>query len=198
MSDANGTLSVDQTTRLLRLYLSWPERLDEIEDAEAQSFYNWLVAKLDDLSLAETTGGLEGVKQFIIAHLDVIHAAWHSRPVSSDNERKEQRIPTSTQVFVVIYDCASDPSLEGASLLGIMMDMGRNGMHLESNVEIPAGSIVNLTVVHTGSPDTLYHLTGEVRWLSYSAETKHMGIMIFNFEDYQRWYTDYSLTFGRG
>lgn len=198
MSNTDGILSVDQISRLLRLYLSWPERLHETGDSEAARFYNWLVAQLDDSSLGETTAGLEGVQQFLKSNPDVIHAGLHFKPAeSSDNERKDQRVLTIIEVFVVIYDCASDPSLEGAALRGVMMDMGRNGMHLESKSEIPAGSIVNLTVVRAGSPNTLYNLTGEIRWVSHSADTNHIGILIFNFEDYQRWYNDFSLTFGR-
>lgn len=196
MSDNNDVLSIDQTTRLLRLYLSWPERVDELGDAEAERFFEWLGEQLDASSLIETTGGLAGVKQFLNTNVDVIAAGRDLKPSgTTENARKEHRIPTSTQVFVVVYDCTEDTSLEGCALRGMMIDMGRNGMRLESKVAIPASSIVSMTVAHSGTPVSLYHLTGEIRWVSQTAETNHMGVLIFNFEDYQKWESDFLSSF---
>ena len=196
MSEKNGTISIDQTTRLLRLYLSWPERVEEMGNVEAETFFEWLGAELDASTLVETTGGLAGVKLFLAANADVITAGRDLKPsTSTGNVRKEHRIPTSTQVFVVIYDCNEDTSLEGSAVRGMMIDMGRNGMRLESKVAIPASSIVSMTVAHSGSPINLYHLTGEIRWVSKSADTNHMGVLIFNFEDYQKWESDFLSSF---
>ena len=195
MSDDSNILSVDQTTSLLRLYLDWPEHVLQPGDAEAERFYRWLRSELDDAVLAEITSGLDGIKQFLKDNSDVVYAGRKLKKVEAheaNDVREDERIPTSTQVFVVIYDCAKDQSLEGTSLRGMMMDMARNGMRLESKKPIPVGSIVSLTVAHTGTPVTFSHLTGEVRWISHSEETNHIGIVIFKFEDYEKWRDHFS------
>jgi len=191
-------LTVDQTTQLMRLYLSWPELVDLKSEEEATLFYEWLATQVDKRALDEITSGVEGIEMFLQENKDVIGASRHfkhSEAIYSNNSREEERIPTSTQVFVVIYDCDKDPKLEGASLKAMMMDMGKNGMRLESKMAIPAGTIVTMTVAHTGTPLKLFHLTGEVRWVSEAHETNHMGMAIFNIEDYEIWRDYFSSSF---
>ena len=101
--------------------------------------------------------------------------------------REDARIAINTQVFSLIYDCAKDPSLEGTIVRGMMMDMARNGMRLETASAVPSGSILSMTVAQTGTVVTLYHLTGEVRWASSTAESHHLGVSIFNIEDFRQW-----------
>ena len=200
MSDDYEGLSVDQITSLMRLYLDWPEHIEQGGDVEAEQFYSWLGNELDDSDLEEITGGLNGVRQFLDENSEVIHAGRYLKNADAhrgDNIREDERIPTSTQVFVVIYDCAKDPSLEGTSLRGMMMDMARNGMRLESKMEIPVGSIVSMTVAHHGTPVTFSHLTGEVRWVSHTTETNHIGVVIFNIEDYKKWRDHFSSTMSK-
>ncbi len=196
MSD-DDLLSVDQITSLMRLYLDWPEHVEQTGDAEAERFYEWLGTELDDADLAETTSGLSGIKQFLEDNSDVVYAGRNLKKAEArdaNDLREDERIPASTLVFVVIYDCAKDQSLEGTSLRGMMMDMAKNGMRLESKKPIPVGSIVSLTVAHSGTPPgtpiSFSHLTGEVRWVSHAIaaeETNHIGIVIFNIEDYEKW-----------
>ncbi len=196
MAKADDILSVDQTTRLLRLYLSWPVHTSE---DEAREFYDWLENELDEKSLAEITGGVEGVELFLKTNSGVIAAGKEIKSAGSvghNNVRDEERISTNTPVFVVIYDCDKAPSLEGTSLNGMMMDMASNGMRLESEFAIPEGSIVTMTVV-SGSPITLYHLTGEVRWVSHTKKINQTGISIFNIEDYKMWRKRFESSFGQ-
>jgi hypothetical protein len=191
-------LTVDQTTQLMRLYLSWPELIDLKSDEEAILFYKWLATQVDEGALDEISGGLEGIELFLKENGEVIGASRHFKhndALYTNNSREEKRIPTSTQVFVVIYDCDKEPKLEGASLKAMMMDMGKNGMRLESKLPIPAGTIVTMTVAHTGTPLKLFHLTGEVRWVSESHETNHMGMAIFDIEDYATWREYFSSSF---
>ncbi len=185
MAKSEDILSVDKVTRLLRLFLKWPSQ----PSSGAQEFYNWLEGEFDEESLADLTGGIEGVNQFIEAHATVISAGRKLKAenrVSSEENREEERVSAVTAVFVVIYDCVESPSLEGESFNGLMMDMARNGMRLESDKVVPVNSIVTLAVV-SGSPVTLYHLTGEVRWTSQTDENSQIGISIFHIEDYEKW-----------
>ncbi len=195
MSD--DSLSVDQITSLMRLYLDWPEYVEQTGDVEAERFYEWLGNELDDLVLVEITGGLNGIKQFLKDNSDVVYAGRNLKKTETHNANnvlEDKRIPTSTQVFVVIHDCNKDQSLEGTSLRGMMMDMTRNGMRMESKMAIPVGSIISMTVAHTGTPLTFSHLTGEVHWISHAEETNHIGIVIFKIEDYEKWRSHFSPT----
>ena len=199
MDEEDNNLSIDQTARLLRMYLAWPVHSDQPTEAEAQAFYDWLAGELDEDSLAEITGGVDGVMQFLKANPDVISAGKQVKTADSENlrnSREEQRISTATPVFVVVYDCEKAPLLEGTSLNGMMMDMASNGMRLESEVAIPAGSIVTMTVV-SSSPVTLFHLTGEVRWISHTNEINQLGISIFDMEDYLLWQKHFGSSFGQ-
>ena len=65
MSDDNDMLTVDQITSLMRMYLDWPEHVEQTGDAEAERFYEWLGTELEDEVLAEITSGLDGIKQFL-------------------------------------------------------------------------------------------------------------------------------------
>jgi hypothetical protein len=199
MDESDNNLSIDQTARLLRLYLAWPVHSDKPAESEAQEFYDWLAEELDEASLAEITGGVEGVVRFLEANPIVISAAKQAKTAGSEklrNAREELRISTVSPVFVVVYDCEKAPLLEGTSLNGLMMDMARNGMRLESDVAVPAGSIVTMTVV-SDSPVTLYHLTGEVRWISQTNEINQIGISIFDMEDYVLWQQHFGASFGQ-
>jgi hypothetical protein len=183
-------LSVDQLSLLLRLYMDWPHHIDTNEDAEANEFYMWLASELDEAELQDITGGLGGVKSFIKSNPDVIPTARYLKnkgDARPRDVREEARIAINTQVFVLIYDCNKDPELEGRIVRGMMMDMARNGMRLETKLPIPPGTILSMTVAQTGSSITLYHLTGEVRWLSEGSDSNNIGISIFNIEDFRSW-----------
>ncbi len=183
-------LSVDQLSLLLRLYMDWPHHIDTNEDAEANEFYMWLASEFDEDELGDVTGGLDGIKSFIKSNPDVIPTARHLKtrgePKNSEG-REETRIAINTQVFVLIYDCDKEPALEGRIVRGMMMDMARNGMRLETKLPIPTGTILSMTVAQTASSITLYHLTGEVRWISHGSESHNIGISIFNIEDFRSW-----------
>lgn len=191
MVDNNG-LSIDQVFSLLRLYLDWPDYIDESHDQEANEFYLWLTQELEEAELADVTGGLEGVKHFINTNPEVLARARylkrhsHNGVVQADL-RQDTRIPVHTQAFFLIYDCTEDPSLEGTIVHGVLIDIARQGMRVETNIAVPAGTIISMTVAQTGSGVTLYNLTCEVRWSGRHSAAYHLGISIFNIEEYEKW-----------
>ena len=195
---ANGIeLTVDQLSSLLRLYLDWPKHISDQPDKEANEFHFWLSEQLDKEDLEDVTGGLDGTKHFIRSNPEVVAASKYIKSRDRQelsNEREEARVHINTQVFVLIYDCIKDVSLEGTIIRGMMMDMARNGMRMESNIAVPAGSILSMTVAQTGQMVTLYHLTGEVRWVASSEESNQLGISIFNIEDFGRWEEFFAMT----
>ena len=91
MSDDDGILSVDQITSLMRLYLDWPELVEQTGDAEAEQFYEWLGNELDDVVLV--TGGLNGVKQFLKDNLDVVYAGRNLKKMEAQNANNCHAIP---------------------------------------------------------------------------------------------------------
>jgi hypothetical protein len=196
MSDISP-LSVDQISVLLRLYLDWPEQVNKSPDDEANEFYIWLQSQFSEEELPDVTGGLDGLKYFIHSNMDVIPAARFLKgngAISRNSGRQDARIAINTQVFALVYDCTQDPSLEGKVFRGIMMDMARNGVRLEATLAVPAGSILSMTVAQTGTAVSLYHLTGEIRWQSTTPNASHLGISIFDIEDYQKWQDFYALS----
>ena len=189
-------LSVDQLSQLLREYLGWPEFFGENIETQAREFYLRLSSNLDPLDLQELTSGLPGIEYFLTSNQELVAACKYikSRDTrKSNNIREEARVHINTQVFALVYDCIKDVAIEGTIVRGIMMDMARTGMRIETTTPIPSGSILSMTVAHTGSTVTLYHLTGEVRWVTSTAESNHLGISIFNIEDFDLWQEFFSM-----
>lgn len=185
-----SALSVDQNRSLLRLYLGWPGKVDDGPEQEAAEFYAWLENELSADELQEIVGMPEEVTQFIVTHNKVLARArylkgWHE--AHEIEAREDPRTAVHTQVFFVVYDCASDPSIEGQIYRGIVLDTAPNGMRVESHHGVPQGAILAMTVVSTGQQMSAYHLTGEIRWHAEHSESHHMGVSIFNIEGFDRW-----------
>lgn len=185
--------SIDQLRAMLRFYLQWPGMPVDDEDAEeAEHFLEWMAFELGEQEANELSGGLDGVSYFIDNNTHVLTRAKHlkggkSPSMAGSNSRENARIPINTQMFSLIYDCSREPDLEGTVLRGILLDIAQNGMRIETNVSVPAGSILSITVAKFTSDTELYNLTGEVRWTSEHAEAFHVGISIFSIEDYKEW-----------
>ncbi len=191
MTAADNPLSVDQLSNLLRAYLDWPVYIEKGGDTEANEFYLWLADELDEAALPEFTGGLKGIKYFVNSNASVLSRARYLKRRDGQrntNVREDARIAINTQLFFLIYDCAREPQLEGTILHGAMLDLARNGMRLETTLAVPQGSVITMTVAQSGTGVTFYKLTGEVRWCTQiSGDTNHLGIAIFNIEDFRKW-----------
>ena len=183
-------LSVDQSRSLLRLYLSWPGRVDDGPKQEAAVFYAWLAEELTPDELEDVVGTPAEVEQFVVTNNKVLARARYLKGWNEGNvveAREEQRSAVHTQVFFVVYDCTTEPSIEGSIRRGIVLDTAPNGMRVECHRGVPQGAILAMTVVSTGQQMSAYHLTGEVRWDAEHSESHHMGISIFNIEGFERW-----------
>ncbi len=184
-------LSIDQTSGLLRLYLSWQKRIENNPDHEANEFYLWISEeKEDEDDLEATTGGLDGVKEFINQNEAILSGARYLkdlRETSDKDVREDVRISINTHLYFTVYDCTKNPELEGEILRGILLDMAPTGIRIETDVELPQGTIITMTVIQIGDGVTRYHLTGEVRWARPSGTVTHLGITIYEIEDNERW-----------
>jgi len=189
MSDAEP-VSVDLRRSLLRLYLSWPIRVDAGTNEEAIAFYEWLSQELTPDELEDLAGSQEDVTAFIQTFDRVLGRARYLkgwREATEEDAREDARSAIHTQVFFVVYDCVANPAMEGEIVRGIVLDTAKSGMRVETHLEVPAGSILAMTVVSTGQQMSPYHLTGEVRWHNELAESHHVGVSIFSVESYKRW-----------
>ena len=78
-------------------------------------------------------------------------------------------------------------SLSSSIFRGILLDMAPTGIRIETDVELPPGSIITMTVIQIGDGVTRYHLTGEARWARPSGNVTHLGVAIYEIEDNERW-----------
>lgn len=185
-------LSIDQRAGLLRLYLEWPQHISEGLDQEANEFYFWLSEQLDASELEDLSGGLKGIKAFMQMNPDVLSRARYLKGKTAASQsgrelREDTRVPINTQVFFLVYDCSEDPALEGRLIHGHIIDISLQGVRAETGLQVPANSILSMTIATLGSGVTTYKLTGQVRWSTAHAESKHLGISIFNIEDFKKW-----------
>ncbi len=195
MSDK--TLSVDQLVALLRLHLMWPDNRTLKPSDEANEFYLWLTHEMGQDEVLQNVGSLNDIKRFIEVYGNVLIRAQYIKSRLKDSQtdsRGEPRLDVNTQVFYLVYDCEKEPGLEGAIQRGLLLDIARNGMRVETNLPVPVGSILSLTVAQVAWDVRLYHLTGEVRWMSEHHDSYQLGVSVFNIEDYEDWQDFYDLT----
>ena len=194
---SNKTLNVDQLVGLLRLHLMWPENRTLKPSEEANEFYLWLTHELGQDEVAQNIGDLTDIKHFIDVYGSVLSRAQYIKSRLKEKQsdaRGEPRLDVNTQVFYLIYDSEKEPGLEGAIQRGLLLDIARNGMRIETSLPVPIGSILSLTVAQVGFDVRLYHLTGEVRWMSEYEDSYQLGVSVFNIEDYEDWQDFYDLT----
>ena len=189
-------LPLDLTSALLRLYLEWPENRTMSTNEEANEFYMWMQTELGD-EFSSLISNLGEVKQFIGTHHRVLSRAQYIKArlkEVSKNARNDPRVDIHTQVFFMVYDCQAEPALEGVIQRGVLLDIARNGMRIESKVPMPAGTVLSMTVAQVNWDVRLYHLTGETRWLVEQDDRYQSGISLFNIGDYKDWQEFYDLT----
>lgn len=184
-------ISQERTAKLLRFYLHWPMRYDDIDvSQEAELFYNWLKESYADLAIVQTLKDKSSIELFFKENRDVIAVSKQLKPARAtdiDSMRRETRITTSTQVFLVVAASETDSALAGVSLRGTALDITIQGMRVQLPQSVPAGSIVNMTVAPVGFPIVLFNLTGEIRWLSSNEDNHQIGIKIQSSDDFEKW-----------
>lgn len=188
-------VNVDRLRSLLRLYLSWPEKFDD--GNEVAEFHRWLKSEFDEGYIEDLVGSIEDIQAFFQENEGVLYRARHFKGWSVDADRDtrvDARVAINTQVLFLVYDCTRNTDYEGRIFRGIMLDMAKSGMRIETNEPVPEGAILSLSVVRAESGATMYNLTGEVRWSREHAEAAHIGISVFNIEDYANWQEFYDQT----
>lgn len=187
----SNPISQESVTKLLRFYLHWPQRYDDTGDnTEAELFYDWLKETYPDLAIVQSLKDKSFVEQFFSENKEVIAVSKELKPARQtefETMRKETRISTSTQVFIVVASGDGDSDLTGVSLRGTALDITIQGMRVQLPKSVPAGSIVNMTVAPVGFPIVLFNLIGEIRWQSSNEGNHQVGIKIQDTEDFDKW-----------
>ena len=190
-------LTRSKASKLLRLYLAWPLRFEAEPEAEAGLFYDWLRLNYADLSVVRSIRGSDDVANFLSSNPEVVEAAKFLKPAETrpDSVRRDRRVRTSTNVFVGVYECDSNPALIGQSLKGTAFDVTPSGLGVDLEEQVPVDAILNITVAPSGYPIVLYRMTGEVRWMRVCNGRNQHGIRMFDVDDAERWRDDFACRF---
>ena len=199
MEPVTNWLTGPRARKLLRLYLAWPNRFNADPETEGRQFFCWLKSNYGNLPVVESVRSVGDVALFLSCNPEVIEAAKFLKPNegSADSEgRRERRVSTSTYVFAGVFDCPMEPHLIGTSVKGIAVDVTPGGLCIEVNEDIPAHSILNMTVAPAGYPIVLYRISAEVRWTR--SETSHryqLGTRILDCDEASRWRDEFDQRF---
>ena len=179
--------------KLLRLYLSWPNRFEVREDEEARLFHKWLQHNYGCMRFVDVLSQTD-ISDFLALNPRVIEAAKFLKPSErhSDGVRRETRINTATKVFISVYECEKKSSLIGHTCKGLATDVTSTGLGIEVGGALPQETIINLTAAPPRLPIKLYRLTGEVRWSeNVDGGLYQIGVKVLDMDDAETWKTDF-------
>ncbi len=188
-------ISIETTTKLLKLHLQWPERkqYQGKEDAPIQ-FFRWLFLNHHSRPEVLELDDVEDVEDFLIKNN---HVLWPSKKEEDKwaNLRLEPRISNDVMVDVTVISCESDPSMQGKTVSGRTLDVGLHGMRITSEDSLTSGAIVTLKVTNVGAQDKQYYLTGELRWVTPLENGFLMGIKLHVTGEFATWQADFGAEF---
>ena len=104
------------------------------------------------------------------------------------DKRSEPRMDRDVGIFVHVHTCDEHPELIGKSIPCDAMDFSSHGIRFKSNLLLPPGSLINVTL-GVGKPLSVFLLLGEVRWEFEKDGQLMMGVNLFDGEqgDLERW-----------
>lgn len=187
-------LSIETTTKLLKLHLKWPDRRDhEGRDSEPKEFFKWLFINHHDKPEFAEISSEAMVEEFLVKNR---HVLW---PSSTDEEkfanlRLEPRIECDAQAEITVVK-SDDLSVIGSSTFGHTLDIGLHGMRLTINDAIPTGVFIKTRILSVSGTNRTYQLDAEVRW-DTSLEDGHLiGVQLVEDGDYSDWRGNFGTDF---
>ncbi len=188
-------LSVEQNTKLLRLYSQWPGRSQFAgTPGEALLFYKWLFEQHNVRSEVQALDSTDDVQQFLDQNQHVFSRAQRQAP-KVDNLRREPRIPTHVQVLINVAESENHMGMVGISTHGHTLDIGLHGLRMKADRVIPEDSILSLSISPAGFPVTIYNLVADPRWVAEGRDGFLMGVKIVEEKDFERWKSDFGARF---
>lgn len=179
-------LSIEATTKLLKLHLQWPERKDwNGKEDQALEFYKWLFINHYDRPEVMQLDNVEFVAEFLKKNK---HILW---PTIKEEEkwanlRLEPRIENDVSVEMTVTEC-EDSDKVGASASGRTLDLGLHGMRVTLNKQVPAGAKVRLIVTKDDNSEKSFELVGELRWVTDLEDGYLVGIRLEETEEFKTW-----------
>jgi hypothetical protein len=184
-------ISIETTTKLLKLHLAWPERKQyDGKEEEPMAFFKWLFVNHHDKPEFQELDNVSLIEEFLEKNR---HVLWPSRKEEEKwaNLRLEPRIDNDVEVELTVVEC-DEISLIGTTVAGRTVDIGLHGMRMTVSEAMPVASILKLVV----SKDNLsYSLLAELRWCTTIEQGSLIGIKLIVEKDFDRWQTDFGRVF---
>lgn len=187
-------ISIETTTKLLKLHFQWPQRKDHNgKDSEPLEFYKWLFINHHDRPEVMEMDDLSYIEDFLEKNK---HVLWPSRQDEEKwaNLRLEPRIRNDVQVELSVIE-SPDTSLTGTSLSGRTLDIGLHGMRLTVSDRIPAGTLMKLRVYKDEADARVYDLVAELRWSDELENGYLVGVKLKEDAGFKNWQSEFGEQF---
>lgn len=192
MPSINFMLSIETTTKLLKLHLQWPDRKRyNGKDEQAMEFFKWLFLNHHDRPEVEELEDVTDVQAFIDKNS---HVLWPSRKEEEKwaNLRLEPRIENDVQIEATVMQSDSIEHI-GTVISGRTLDIGLHGMRMTATENIPVGALLKLVVKNAGGSE--YQLAAELRWSTDLEEGHLVGVKLIEDEDFDNWQANFGKEF---
>lgn len=195
LSDPSGSmLSIETTTKLLKLHLQWPDR-ENFGDRTAQpeAFWQWLFIHHHDKPEVMEVEDVDRMQQFLEKNR---HVLWPSAEDEAKwvNLRLEPRIADVVNLELAVVEC-DELELIGTSAYCRTLDLGLHGMRLTINEHLPAGTVVQVKVTPSVASDRVYRLDAEIRWSSRLDDGYLIGVKLRENKQFRDWQQNFGSDF---
>lgn len=195
-------ISIETTTKLLKLHLKWPERRDwNGKPEQALEFYKWLFLNHHQRPEVMALEDLDVVEEFLGKNK---HVLWP--PLSEEekwaNLRLEPRIENDVNINLTVHQC-DDAAQIGRIISGRTLDIGLHGMRITISELIPEGARLMVEARKDEDSAKVYQLVGESRWSVELEDGFLIGVQLEEDEGFEVWQADFGAEFvkpvlGRG
>jgi len=187
-------LTIEQNTKLLKLYTQWPGRSQfRGSPGEALLFYKWLFQQHSQRAEVQALDSTDDVSAFLKTNSRLFSADTGSQ--RADNHRREPRLPSHVQLLINVSESSSNIGMVGIATHGQAIDIGLHGLRLKSDRILPKDSVLSLTISPEGFPVTIYNLVADARWVAEGHEGFMMGVQIVEAGDFDRWKSEFGARF---
>lgn len=187
-------ISIEATTKLLKLHLRWPERKRHAgKEDQAMAFYTWLFLNHHDRAEVIALDDVEFVQVFLDKNT---HVLW---PTKKDEEkwanlRLEPRIENDVKVELTVTQC-DDPTMVGIKIQGRTLDIGLHGMRIIVTENIPENTLLKLIVSKDEEKARSYQLNAKLRWGISLANGYLIGVKIDEDNEFNDWKSNFGAEF---
>ena len=187
-------LSIETTTKLLKLHLQWPDRKRHNgKDDEPIEFFKWLFLNYHDRPEVMEIEDDGQVGEFLEKNQ---HVLWPSRKEEEKwaNLRLEPRIENDVSVEFTIIQ-SDDIERIGSTFTGRTLDLGLHGMRITVSEDVSPGSIAKLRIYRDDHKENTFTLSAELRWSTALEEGFLVGVKLIEQDDFKSWQANFGKEF---